>query len=310
MATSFWAELAAVRGELDEAKRRRRESLAYYDSLPDDPFVLAGRAFSTAKLAALEGDLEAAGAAYRDAAARFAPIERPIMLAMTLSLVADFDDRAGDHRAAGRALGESIRIGDAYGLRGFMGTQLARLGWALLNDGDVDVARAVYERTLDNARRLRNAPVLFLALTGIAALDRLDGRDADAAQAAHEALAIHVDAGPRRLANRVDPAREVLGTAAVCCTVLGCIAVDEGQTERGAVLLAHADRLRGDANIELPSSRSTTSSAPTTRCDRCSTPSASPTPSKWHRRDDSDTRSRSTAEVSARPASDQRANGR
>jgi predicted ATPase/DNA-binding SARP family transcriptional activator len=253
MATSFWAELPAVRGDLDEAKRRRRESIASYEALPDDPFVLAGRSFSKAKLAALEGDLALAEACYRDAAARFAPIERPVMLAMTLSLVADFDDRAGDHGAAGRALGRAVGLGDEHGLRGFTGTQLARLGWALLNDGDLDQARAVYDRTVDTARRLRNEPVLFLALTGIAALDRLAGHDDAAAASAREALALHVDAGPRRLANRVDPAREVLGSAAACCTVLAGVAIDDGDVERGALLLAHAERLRDDAGLDVPS---------------------------------------------------------
>ncbi|MEA3055759.1 MAG: hypothetical protein QOD30_1191, partial [Actinomycetota bacterium] len=251
MASSFWTELAAVRGDVDEARSRRREAIAFYDSLPDDPFVRAGVAFSRAKLAALEGDLEVAESSYREAAAAFGRLDRPVMHAMSLSLVADFDDRAGHHGDAGRALAEAVRIGDALGLRGFTGTQLARLGWALLNDGDRGGARAVYDRALENARRLGNDPVIFLALTGIAALHRLGGRDADAAAAAHEALALHVAAGPRRLANRVDPAREALDAAALCCTVLACVAIDDGRSERGAVLLGHAERLRGDAGVEV-----------------------------------------------------------
>ena len=43
---SFYAEVAAARGDVDEARRRRQELLAFYQSLPDDPFVVAARAYS------------------------------------------------------------------------------------------------------------------------------------------------------------------------------------------------------------------------------------------------------------------------
>ena len=47
---SFYAEVAAARGDIDEARRRRLDLLAFYGALPDDPFsgrgavLLAGQA--------------------------------------------------------------------------------------------------------------------------------------------------------------------------------------------------------------------------------------------------------------------------
>ena len=99
---SFYAEVAAARGDVDEARRRRQELLAFYQSLPDDPFVVAARAYSTAKLGVLDGDLATAERCYRAAADGFARVDRPMMLAMCLGMVADFDERAGDHELRSR----------------------------------------------------------------------------------------------------------------------------------------------------------------------------------------------------------------
>ena len=84
----------------------------------------------------------------------------------------------GDHAAAIRVLNEAIATNDARGLRGFTGSLLVRLGWALLHEGHIDRAETTYERALEEARLLNNTPVLFLALTGMAVLHRLHGRTA------------------------------------------------------------------------------------------------------------------------------------
>ena len=52
LAHSFYAEQAAVRGDLDEARRRRLVVLDFYGESPDDPFAVAARSYSLAKLAA------------------------------------------------------------------------------------------------------------------------------------------------------------------------------------------------------------------------------------------------------------------
>ena len=62
---SFYAEVAAARGEIDEARRRRLEVLDFYRNLPDEPFVHGARAYSEGKIAVLDRDFEAAERWYR-----------------------------------------------------------------------------------------------------------------------------------------------------------------------------------------------------------------------------------------------------
>ena len=249
---SFYAEVAAARGDIDEGRRRRVELLGHYLGLPDSTFVIAARAYSRAKLSGLDGDLEQSERYYRDAANAFSQIDRPMMLAMCRGIIADFDERCGNYRAAIDNLDEAIATNDALGLRGFNGSLLARLGWALLQDGDQERAEVAYNRALDVARRLSNTPVMFLALAGRAVLHRLDGRNATAAAAATEALELYLAGEPRRLANRVDPRADLLAGAAVCCTELGILAVEGGHAEHAARLLGHAERLRSDAGVTVP----------------------------------------------------------
>ena len=249
---SFYAEVAATRGDIEEGRRRRLEVLAFYRALPDDTFVVAARVYSQAKLGLLDGDLATAERCYRAAADGFGRVDRPMMRSMCLGMVADFDERAGDHRAAVDALGEAVEINDSLGLRGFMGALLVRLGWALLHDGDLARAELTYARALDVARRLGNGPAVFLALTGTAVVHRLNGRDRDAAGAAIEGLERFLVGGPRRLANRVDPQSDVLTAAATCCLVLGCVAADAGRAEHAAQLLGQADGLGRPVGAAVP----------------------------------------------------------
>ena len=248
----FWAEVAVARGDLDEGRRRRLELLDFYLGLPEGPFVLAVRAYSRAKLGGLDGDLERSERYYREAADGFAQIDRPMMRAMCLGMVADFEERRGNYRDAISNLDEAVATNDALGLRGFNGSLLARLGWALLQDGDTARAELAYNRALDLARRLSNTPVAFLALTGRAVVHRLDGRIGSAAEAATEALDLYLAGEPRRLANRVDPRADLLGGAAACCTELGILAVESGDAEQAARLLGHADRLRTEVGVPVP----------------------------------------------------------
>ncbi len=256
---SFYAEVAAARGDIDEGRARRSEVLEFYLAQPDDPFVVAARAYSRGKLGLLNGDMAEAERRYREAAAGFARIDRPMMRSMCLGMVADFDERNGDYLAAIIALEEAVMINDALGLKGFMGALLARLGWALLQDGATARAEIIYRRALDLARRLNNAPVVFLSLTGLAMTHRLQGRTADATQAGTEALdyyraggSRHRSGGPRRLSNRVDALADVLTAAAACCALLGSVAAETGHGTEAAQLLGHVDRLRADAGTTTP----------------------------------------------------------
>ena len=249
---SFYAEVAAAHGDVVEARRRRRDLLAFYESLPDDPFILAARAYSTAKLARLDDDLVGAERSYRAAAAGFGALGRPMMHAMCLGMVADFDERAGDFSAAGTALREAIGINDTLRLRGFNAALLARLGWVHLHTGDTTAAGQAYQRALDIARPLHNRPGVFHALTGMAIVHRVDGRHDDARDAAAHTLELHLAGAPRRLTNRVDPHADVLTAAAAACSVLACVAADDGRDEHAARLIGHANRMRTEVAARLP----------------------------------------------------------
>jgi tetratricopeptide (TPR) repeat protein len=255
LAHSFYAEVALTRGDVDEARRRRLAAVANYSTWPETPFVLAACAYSRGKLGLLDGDLDRAELAYREAADGFAEIDRPVMRSMSLGVVADFDERAGNYDLAITALEEAVETNDALGLHGFMGSVLARLGWALLQVGNAERAEPIYERALDLARRLDNTPVVFLSLTGLAVLHRSHGRDDEAVGAATEALDLYLLGAPRRLANRVDPLKDSLAAAAVCCAVLGSVASGTARGQEAGRLLGQADALRRSAGAPVPQFR-------------------------------------------------------
>jgi predicted ATPase/DNA-binding SARP family transcriptional activator len=222
LAQTFYAEQAAVRGDLDEARRRRREQLAFYGDEPTDPFAAAARVHSLAKLALLDGDLEAAERHYRACTEGFGQLDRPVMSSICLGMVADFDERAGDLPAAIRTLEAAIATNQSL-LAGFTGSLEARLGWVLLQDGQLARAEAVCERALEMARRVEHSVVLFQALAALAELHRRAGRDAAAVEAATEALALHAADGFRRFRNRVHPTEDLDAAAALCHEVLAAL---------------------------------------------------------------------------------------
>jgi predicted ATPase/DNA-binding SARP family transcriptional activator len=249
---SFWAEVAAARGDVDEGRRRRRELLAFYESQPDDDFTHAARAYSRAKLGQLDGDLAASEHWYREATEHLTRIDRPSMRAMCLGMVAEFEERAGDFHAATVALDEAVRLCDDLGLVGIMGAMQARLGWTLLQEGEVARAEDVYLRALEQARRLSNTQVMMLSSVGLAALHRRNGRDHDAVAAATEALDLHGRIGPRRMANRISAHADMAAGAAVACVVLAVVAAEAGDAPGATVLLQRADELRARAGVVVP----------------------------------------------------------
>ena len=140
---SFYAEKPAVLGDIDEARRRRLAILNFYADQPDDEFVVPARSYSLAKLALMEGDLQAAESHYRAATEGFARLDRPVMVSMCLGMVADFDERAGDFPAAIATLEAAIETNEAL-IGGFTGSLLSRLGWVLLLDGQLERSEEVY----------------------------------------------------------------------------------------------------------------------------------------------------------------------
>ena len=250
LAHSFYAEIAAVRGDVDEARRRRLDVLTFYSD--DDPFDVAARSYSLGKLAVLEGDMAAAERHYRAAAEGFSRIDRPVMYSMSLGMVADFDELAEDHLAARRTLEAAIATNDSLGLRSFTSSLVTRLGWVLLHLGEVEAAERAYERALDDRRRLQHTQGTFVALAGLAVVRRLQGCDRAASDAAAEAYELHRAAGPLRFRNRIDPRKDLLVAAAAACTVLAALAAESGQSVQAAQLLDEAASLRQEAGAEVP----------------------------------------------------------
>jgi predicted ATPase/DNA-binding SARP family transcriptional activator len=251
LAHSFYAEQAAVRGDIDEARRRRHVILDFYGEAPEDPFAVAARSYSLAKLAILDDDIEAAERHYRAATEGFSRLDRPVMNSMCLGMVADFDERAGDHPAAIKSLEAAIATNESL-LGGFTGSLQSRLGWVLIHEGQFDRAEATYQRALDSARRVRHTMVLFQAQSGLAVLHRRRGRDDLAVDAAAEALALYRAADFRRFRNRIDPKADLQAAAATCCEVLAAIAAERDEPEEAAVLLGTADHLRRASGLPLP----------------------------------------------------------
>jgi hypothetical protein len=99
---------------------------------------------------------------------------------------------------------------------------------------------------------VQHTTVTFGAITGFAALHRIQGRNVAAAEAANEALDIYRAGGPRRFRNRVDHLADLHTAATVCSVVLAAIAAEGGDPERAATLLGQVERLRADAGVEVP----------------------------------------------------------
>ncbi len=251
LARSFYAEKPAVLGDIDEARRRRLVLRDLYGRTPEDPFAAAARTYSLGKLALLDGDLVEAERHYREATAGFGRLDRPVMYSMCLGMVADFDERAGDHAAAIATLEAAIATNESL-ISGFTGSLRARLGWVLLLDGQVDRAAVEYRRALDGARRVRHPTVLPIALAGMAAVHHLEGRRDDAAATAQEGLDLHRAGGPRRFRNRIDFDADLAVAAAVCCHVLGAIAAEGDDPGSAAALLEEGGRLLAEAEAEVP----------------------------------------------------------
>jgi tetratricopeptide (TPR) repeat protein len=249
LAYSFYAEVAASRGETDLARRRRLEVLEFYLGLPDSPFVLGARAYSQAKIAMLDGDLAAAERGYRTAADGFSRTDRPMMRTMCLGMIADFDERRGDFTAAVANLSDAIEINHTLGLRGFNGALLGRQAWVLLHSGDVAGAQVACTRALDIARRLDHRLAIFIALAADAVLHRCHGRNEAAAAAAAEALELHLAGAPQGLSNRVDRRADTVSAVTACCVVLAGCAADAGAGDAAARLLGRAEALGSEAAV-------------------------------------------------------------
>jgi hypothetical protein len=153
--------------------------------------------------------------------------------------------------AAIKTLEAAIATNEAL-LGGFTGSLETRLGWALLHDGQLERAEVIDRRALEGARRVQHTMVIFQAQAGLAALHRLHHRDAEAVDAATEALDLYRADGFRRFRNRIDPTKDLQAAAAVCWEVLAAVAAERGEADNAATMLDHADRLREESGVVVP----------------------------------------------------------
>ena len=161
--------------------------------------------YSLAKLAILDGDLDAAERHYRAATEGFARLDRPVMSSMCLGMVADFDERAGDYPAA---------ITDAGG--GHRDQRVAARGLHRIAAGPPRLGAAPRRPAGAGRGGLPAGPRRRPAACstpwcssrprpGWPSLHRLHGRDDAAVAAATEALELYRAGGFRRFRNRIDP---------------------------------------------------------------------------------------------------------
>ncbi len=249
---SYWAEVAAARGDVEEAIRRRRWALDFLAAQPGDLSIDASAAYGRAKLAQLEDDLAGAEHWYRTVLTVLDTIDLPVMRAMTVGQVAEFDERGARYAEAVALLDEGIALCGAIGLRGLRGTMQARLGWALLHEGDVERAGDSLRLALDSALRLENNTVAMLSLAGLAVVGRREGRDDDARAAAIEALERHARIGPRTMSARISAHADLAAAAAASCLVLAAIAAERGESDEASLRRDQADELSARAGVEVP----------------------------------------------------------
>jgi tetratricopeptide (TPR) repeat protein len=165
------------------------------------------------------------------------------MFSMSLGMVADFDEAAGDYGAARRALEQAIATNDSLGMRSFTSSLVARLGWVLLHLGDVDGAEHAYGRALEEGRRLQHTQSTFVSQAGMAVVHRLRRRDREAFEAATEAVELFAAGTGLRFRNRVDPRKDLLAAAAAAYSVLAELAAERGDTGQAEQLSADAAAL-------------------------------------------------------------------
>ena len=238
LAHSFYAEQPAVRGDLDEARRRRLVRARLLRRVARRP--VRGRQPGRtrwAKLALLDGDLAAAERHYRAAAEGFAQLDRPVMM---LDVASAWSPTSTSGPATTpppiTTLEAAIATNDARCSAGSPARCYARLGWALLHDGRCAPRRG--DRTERGARRRPAAcatrTVMFLALTGMAVAAPAPQRDDAAAAAATEALELYRAGESSPVPEPHRPRGRPPAAAAACCVVLGVIAAERDEPDRAA----------------------------------------------------------------------------
>ena len=177
------------------------------------------------------------------------PVDRPVMLSMSLGMIADFDERAGDFRPRS-ALGRSDRDERRVRLRGFTGSLHARLGWALLEKATSRApsrptsARSMPRRGCALRRSCSSLSPDWPCCTGSTARPRRGrrGRRGVGDLPGRRSSPVPEPRRPRRrLQSRPPPA----ASSSLCLAA-------EGDAERAAALLGQAERLRAEAGAEIP----------------------------------------------------------
>ena len=206
LAHSFYAEQAAVRGDLDEARRRRLVVLDFYGESPDDPFAVAARVV-------LAGEAGDPGRRPRRGRAALPSRDRRLRAARPAGHELDVPRHGRrlrrarrrlpgrDHGAGGRDRDQRVRCSGASPDRCWR----ASAGCCSTTARSAR-AEAVYQRALDvGPPRATHHGDVPRPQPAWPSLHRLHRRDDAAAAAATEALELYRAGGLRRFRNRIDP---------------------------------------------------------------------------------------------------------
>ena len=233
---ALYAQVASEQGRYAHAVAQIEQALTLLDSSPPATWNDAAATWLRAmRVVQRDGDFVTFEVLLREAIPKFVASGDEFMASIALGVVADFDERRGDHERADEALARALAVAVELRVGGLQSSLLARLGIVAARTGDFDRADDLLDRALTLADELGYPPVRAQALNGIANVRRRQGRLGEAEAAAQSALELYRGSfGTAFSARYRNVGYDVPGGAAVALSVLGYCAEARGDPDRAA----------------------------------------------------------------------------